>query len=303
MGHGGSHTSGACSRSSSSFSGRAALRFMFCGPVACPPTAYYIYGRKLFVNNSGGGANGLTPRNGCRHTPGILPRPRGLPLKNIVILLLPLFILVLVACSAPEPSLPGTVEAEVRRPAAAVSTSTPLPAAETMPIPYRLEEYTDVAYTIDIPTGWVASVVDKEGKIAYGEYGKGTFTIFAEPGKDPRSIIGVVALRSAIGVWEYNTESLSLSYADTLLKEVEEMAVEGTYYPGVRRITSGGLVTNSALFQPPGGCPRLVMQGVLVLSNWFFIVDGIVCEDQAEVYGEMLVDSFNSFAPTALGQK
>ena len=78
----------------------------------------------------------MTPRNGCRHTPGKLPRPRGVPLKNIVILLLPLFILALVGCAAPVPTpdIPATVTAQVQEQVADREAAAPAPATTAAPL-------------------------------------------------------------------------------------------------------------------------------------------------------------------------
>ena len=222
-------------------------------------------------------------------------------MKNIVILLLPLFILVLVACSAPEPnpSLPGTVEAEVRRPAAAVSTSTPLPlpAAETMPIPYRLEKYEHAAYTIEVPDDWLRSVDDTEGMIL-GEAVPATLTQWTPAGTDVAAI-SVVSAQSVDGGWEFDVDT----YADVFLNTLESNAVAGTFDVFLREAVSRGRLTIYADYQEPGRCTATSVAEFYVLPEWLFIVEASYCRHRSFTYSDRLFESFNSFAPTALGQK
>ena len=223
-------------------------------------------------------------------------------MKNIVILLLPLLILVLVACSAPEPnpSLPGTVEAEVRRPAAAVSTSTPLPAAETMPIPYRLEKYEHAAYTIEVPDDWLRSVEEEDLEfMILGEAIRTTLTRWTPAGTDVVEM-SVVSGQPVDGGWALDVQA----FADVLLDQLEFNAVAGTFKVVLRKTTSRGReVTMATNYQEPGRCPSTSVIWIYVLREWLFVGEAIVCNHQFDTYSDLLFESVNSFAPTALGQR
>ena len=208
-----------------------------------------------------------------------------------------LFVLVFVAtiaCQTSEQS-PG----EQSAPPTPVSIPT-VQVADPTPSPVATKKYGNVAYTIQVPTDWRTSLrEDVNGVMPGGAIGTGTHTRFIPPTSD-MARLDVAAMRSeSFSGWAFDVET----YADSLLRDMEDSVVAGTFDVGLRKTTSNGGVNVVTNYQEAGICPTTAVIGVFVLSSWLFLVEGAACADEYDEYSDLLLESVNSFAPTAAGKR
>ena len=218
---------------------------------------------------------------------------RGFPMAVKLLLFVFVFVAT-IACQTVEqtPEAPSASPTPVSIPTVQVADPTPSPVAT--------KKYGNVAYTMQVPTGWRTSIREEvNGVMLDGNTGKGTHTRFIPPTGDVARL-DVVAVRSqSISAWAFDAET----YADILLRDMGEGLVAGTLAVELRKTTSKGGVNMVANYQEPGICPTTAVIEILVLSSWLFIVEGAVCAGEFDEYSDLLFDSVNSFAPTDAGKR
>lgn len=158
-----------------------------------------------------------------------------------------------------------------------------------------MQEHTDTAYTIKVPVGWQKTVSLLDGLTPQGELATGKETVFTPPDSED-VVISILALKSASSGWKHDANT----YADLVLDEIEADAIDGTMNIPLRKSSEEETVI-AVHFQLPGVCRSTKLMSVIVLPTWFLTLELTVCSHQYETYELLLLESFNSFAPTAAG--
>ncbi len=180
-------------------------------------------------------------------------------------------------------------------------TTTPQPAYTPYPTPGpgraatatpKVVEFTDkdLTYTIAIPEGWESEVLN----IEWAE--KGTSVGLT----DANGVAGisVVTAYSEMG-WLDDSDS----YADGVFEILQETLIEGTFEIWQRRPSPNGGVYISSSYQEQGACAIDSEIEALVLRKWAFLVEVFACQRQFSQYEDLLLDTMNSFTPTAYGRR
>ena len=180
-------------------------------------------------------------------------------------------------------------------------TATPRPTYTPYPTPSRegatettsmLIEFSDMdnTYTIRIPEGWEKEIQSLE----WAE--KGTSIALT----DANGVAGitVVAAYSGLG-WQDD----SGSYADSVFEILQEGLVKGTLQIWSSRPSPNGGVYVRSSYQEQGACPVDSELEALVLRKWALLVEAYACQRNFKQFEDILLDSINSFRPTAYGRR
>ena len=183
----------------------------------------------------------------------------------------------------------------------AIPTRTPSPTvtptatprlAPTATLAPTLVEYsdTDGSYTIKVPRDW-----DREIEF-FEDYEKGMRVSFS----GPDGVVGI-SIFAIYSEWGWIDDSDS--YINGVFENMEENLIEGTLEIRKKRPSQNGGVYVSSSYQRVGACPVDSVFESLVLRKWLFLVEVYACQRQFSQFEDLLLDSINSFTPTAYGRR